>query len=103
HTVEGGALITGDEQAAHRFAYLRNFGHKGQEDFWGLGINAKNSELHAAMGLCVFPYIEEIIRKRRELSLLYDTALLNDNLHIRRPEIPAETEYNFAYYPVIFE
>ncbi|HLP19244.1 MAG TPA: aminotransferase class V-fold PLP-dependent enzyme, partial [Chitinophagales bacterium] len=58
HTTEGGALITNDEDAAHRFSYMRNFGHKGQEDFWGLGINAKNSEFHAAMGLCVFPHIE---------------------------------------------
>ncbi|MBL0309760.1 MAG: DegT/DnrJ/EryC1/StrS family aminotransferase [Bacteroidetes bacterium] len=103
HTVEGGAIITNDEQNAHRFSYMRNFGHKGQEDFWGLGINAKNSEFHAAMGLCVFPYIEEIIKKRKELSEQYDELLLSGGLNIRRPEIPAETEYNYAYYPIVLE
>ena len=103
HTVEGGALITNDENAAHRFSYLRNFGHKGQEDFWGLGINAKNSEFHAAMGLCVLPHVADIIKKRKELSTLYDKLLLGKETTIRRPVVPANTEYNYAYYPVIFE
>jgi len=103
HTVEGGALITNDEALAHRFSYLRNFGHKGQEDFWGLGINAKNSEFHAAMGLCVLTSIADIIAKRRVLTELYDNLLLTDNLNIRKPIIPESTEYNYAYYPVIFD
>ncbi|MBP6730575.1 MAG: DegT/DnrJ/EryC1/StrS family aminotransferase [Chitinophagales bacterium] len=103
HSTEGGAIITNDEKAAHIFSYLRNFGHKGQEDFWGLGINAKNSEFHAAMGLCVLPYVEDIIAKRKELSELYDELLVKTKLAIRRPQIPTGTDYNYAYYPVIFE
>jgi len=82
---------------------MRNFGHKGQEDFWGIGINAKNSEFHAAMGLCVLPYIDEIIKKRKDLSELYDELLLKNDLKITRPVIPIGTEYNYAYYPVLFE
>lgn len=103
HTIEGGALITQDENAAHRFSYLRNFGHKGSEDFWGMGINAKNSEFHAAMGLCVLPYVDEIIKKRRALSELYDEQLIRQKLPVIRPSIPTGTDYNYAYYPVIFE
>jgi dTDP-4-amino-4,6-dideoxygalactose transaminase len=103
HSIEGGALITNDETAAHTFSYMRNFGHKGQEDFWGLGINAKNSEFHAAMGLCVFPHIEEIISKRKELSAHYDELLFASKQGLSRPNIPAHTEYNYAYYPIIFE
>ena len=103
HTTEGGGIIANDEQVAHRFSYMRNFGHKGQEDFWGVGINAKNSEFHAAMGLCVLPYIEEIIKKRQELSELYDELLIDKGLAITRPLVPQGTEYNYAYYPVLFE
>ena len=103
HTVEGGAVVTNDENLSHRFSYLRNFGHKGQEDFWGLGINAKNSEFHAAMGLCVLPHIAEIIARRKELTELYNKFLLNENQKIKRPVLPTNTEYNYAYYPVIFE
>jgi len=103
HTTEGGGVVANDETIAHRFSYMRNFGHKGQEDFWGIGINAKNSEFHAAMGLCVLPYIEEIIRKRKDLTELYDELLLKNDLQITRPVIPAGTDYNYAYYPVLFE
>jgi dTDP-4-amino-4,6-dideoxygalactose transaminase len=103
HTTEGGGVVANDETVAHRFAYMRNFGHKGQEDFWGIGINAKNSEFHAAMGLCVFPYINEIIAKRKELSELYDELLLKGELKLARPVIPHGTEYNYAYYPILFE
>jgi dTDP-4-amino-4,6-dideoxygalactose transaminase len=103
HTTEGGGIVSNDENVAHRFSYMRNFGHKGQEDFWGVGINAKNSEFHAAMGLCVFPFIEEIIKKRRELSELYDELLLDKGFKLVRPGVPEGTELSYAYYPVVFE
>ncbi len=43
---------------------MRNFGHNGFEKFWGIGINAKSSELHAAMGLCLLPVINKIINQK---------------------------------------
>jgi dTDP-4-amino-4,6-dideoxygalactose transaminase len=101
HTGEGGAVITDDDELAHRISYMRNFGHKGQEDFWGLGINGKNSEFHAAMGLCNLPYVEEIIRSRKRICDWYDELL--DLSLIRKPRIPAATQYNYAYYPVLFQ
>ena len=103
HTTEGGGLVTNDEATAHKFSYMRNFGHKGQEDFWGIGINAKNSEFHAAMGLCVLPYIDEIIKKRKNLSELYDELLPVNSSAVIRPAIPKHTEYNYAYYPIVLE
>ena len=100
HTVEGGAVITDDDEIAHRIGYMRNFGHKGQEDFWGLGINGKNSEFHAAMGLCNLPYVKEIIAARKQVCVWYDELLADSDL--TRPQIPDGTEYNYAYYPVLF-
>lgn len=102
HTVEGGGIATNDDELAHRIAYMRNFGHKGQEDFWGVGINGKNSEFHAAMGICVYPYIQEIMQKRRALSELYDLYINQYQIDLKRPSIPERTLYNHAYYPVIF-
>jgi dTDP-4-amino-4,6-dideoxygalactose transaminase len=102
HTVEGGAIVTNDDNLAHRIGYMRNFGHKGQEDFWGMGINGKNSELHAAMGLCVFPHIEKIISRRRMLSEVYDACIKEARTGLQRPVVNAATTYNYAYYPVIF-
>lgn len=100
HTVEGGAIITDDDELAHRISYMRNFGHKGQEEFWGLGINGKNSEFHAAMGLCNLPHLPEIIAARKQVSEWYDELL--DGSDLVRPLLPEGTEYNYAYFPVVF-
>ncbi len=101
HTGEGGGIVTKDKDLFHKIYYMHNFGHNGLEAFFGVGINGKSSELHAAMGLCVLPKIDELIAKRKEISEHYDTAL--SCLHLRRPIIPKETIYNYAYYPIIFE
>lgn len=100
HTVEGGAVVTNDDDLAFKISYMRNFGHNGQEAFWGLGINGKNSEIHAAMGLSIFPRVADLIARRALLSQVYDNLLLKTSL--RRPTLSADTKYNFAYYPVIF-
>jgi len=100
HTVEGGAIVTNDDELAHKVSYMRNFGHRGQEDFWGLGINGKNSEFHAAMGLCNLPHLPEIIAARKQVSEWYDELLTGTG--VVRPTQPAGTEYNYGYYPVLF-
>lgn len=100
HTVEGGCIICDDYQLARKLLLYRQFGHIG-EDYFSMGINGKNSEFHAAMGLAVMPKIGDIILKRKEVSNLYDTLL---NLkEVSKPVIPDETIYNYGYYPVIFK
>lgn len=103
HTVEGGGIATNNDEVAHRISYMRNFGHKGQEEFWGLGINGKNSEFHAAMGLCIYPYIDKIIANRKLLCNAYDKFFAENNIIIKRPVLPKNTQYNYAYYAVVFE
>lgn len=102
HTAEGGAVITNDDNLAHKISYMRNQGHKGEEDFWGLGINGKSSELHAAMGLCILPKVDKLIMKRKEIAEMYDALLLNKET-IKKPVIREGTEYNYAYYAIIFK
>lgn len=100
HTVEGGAIITDDDQLAAQIRLCRAFGHIG-DDYFGLGINAKNSEFHAAMGLCLLPRVDELIAMRRSLSARYDELL--GELPLQRPQaMLAGLQYNHAYYPVIF-
>jgi dTDP-4-amino-4,6-dideoxygalactose transaminase len=102
HTVEGGAILTNDDDIAHRASYLRNFGHDGPEAFQGLGINGKNSEVHAAMGLCVLPALPKIMAHRKAVCAVYD-ATLNGLQSLSRPRLAPGTDYNWAYYPVIFD
>lgn len=101
HTGEGGALICRSEEVYHNMYYRHNFGHNGPLDFHGIGINAKMSELQAAMGLSVLPYLERIIAYRKTVCDSYDDRL--DFNNIQRLCLRPETEWNYSYYPIIFE
>jgi dTDP-4-amino-4,6-dideoxygalactose transaminase len=100
HTVEGGCIITNNAEMSQKLLLFRQFGHIG-DDYYSVGINGKNSEFHAAMGLCNLPELDRIIAARKEISSWYDAGILN--LPIQRPIALPETLYNFAYYPVIFK
>ncbi len=101
HTGEGGALFCKDDALMHRFFYSHNFGHNGPLDFYGVGINGKISELQAAMGLSVLPYMEEIISARRNVVEYYNKNL---NFTSLKPlKLRENTEWNYSYYPVVFE
>ncbi len=101
HTGEGGMIVCKNRDLYDRFYYHHNFGHKGYLDFNGLGINAKMSELQAAMGLAVLPHFPFIMEQRRkiikEYNQLLDFGMLN-KLKIRK-----EVKWNYSYYPVIFK
>lgn len=100
HSIEGGLVVTKDPDLLRRMAYMRNFGHDGPEKFEGVGINGKNSEFHAAMGLCVLDDIEMIISSRKSISQYYDIIL--KNLKIQKQKIQSNSDFNFAYHPVVF-
>ncbi len=101
HSVEGGAVFSADPYIIERLGRMRNFGHDGPERFNGIGINGKNSEVHAAMGLCVLSRISEILSKRREQSMRYDQLLAG--FPVRKQLINPYCSYNFAYYPIVFQ
>lgn len=100
HTGEGGAIFCKDEELRHKIYYSHNFGHNGPLEFYGLGINAKISELQAAMGLAVFPYLHKIIEERKSVVEFYQNNLSFINFSTMK--IRANTEWNFSYYPIIF-
>ena len=101
HTVEGGAIICRDAEIARRAFLMSKFGHLGEDDYFELGINAKMSEFHAAMGLALLPSVPEIIASRRQCSAWYDEFLADSGL--QRPQVVDDLEYNYAYYPVVFK
>ena len=101
HTGEGGAIFCNDENLYKQFYYSHNFGHNGPLDFHGLGINAKISELQSAMGLAVFPYMNYIISERKKAVDFYNKNLSFNN--IRSLKIRDNTDWNYSYYPVIFD
>lgn len=102
HTVEGGCIICKDNELLDTLYQMRTFGHI-NDDYFNVGINAKNSEFHAAMGLCNLPHLSAIIQSRKQVFEQYDAQLIWGK--IRKPLNPdlMDFEYNYAYYPIVFE
>ena len=100
HTVEGGAIITQSKELYEKLQIMKRHGHQ-KDDYHYIGTNAKMSELHAAMGICNLNYINKIINIRKQITQNYDLAL--KRLPIHRPKLnPNITQYNYAYYPALF-
>jgi dTDP-4-amino-4,6-dideoxygalactose transaminase len=100
HTVEGGSVSCNDPDTIRRLSLMRNFGHNGPEKFDGIGINGKNSEIHAAMGLANWKYLDEILQKRRRIAAEYQKHL--QTLDLQLPPLD-NLEWNCSYYPIVFE
>lgn len=101
HTVEGGMVTTNESETLRLLSLNRNFGHNGPEKFDAVGINGKNSEFHAAMGLSILPDFDKIIAKREQLTSIYNDMLVNFKGH--KQVIKGGVTYNYAYYPLLFE
>lgn len=97
HTIEGGGLVVRDKKVSNNVEFSKRFGHHGDEHYM-LGINAKASELQAAMGLTNLPYVPSIIKQRKKLSEHYDKYLGD---RFEKPKMRKNTLRNYAYYPVI--
>lgn len=101
HTGEGGAVFTTEPTLLKKMAYLRNFGHESPVEFAMVGINGKNSELHAAMGLSVLPSMPSILEQRKEMTHYYFHIL--ERLNVDYPLVHPESKINHSYFPILFK
>jgi len=75
NTFEGGAIVTDDDEIARNARLLRNFFFEGEDNVAGLGINAKMSEIHAAMGLCNMESYPGVLAHNKNVYLRYKENL----------------------------
>lgn len=101
HTIEGGAVFSNNPEHIATMAKMRNFGHDGPAKFSGVGINGKNSEFHAAMGLVNIKYVDEILAKRKHQYELYLEKL--KGLSVQFQSLHPDATYNYAYFPIVFK
>lgn len=101
HTAEGGALVINDDELMAKARSMINFGLDKNGIPSSLGINAKMSELHAAMGLCVLESIDEIFSQRKMTAERYYDKL--NNLPVSFQERHPDYSNNYAYLPILFE
>ncbi|PHS20749.1 MAG: DegT/DnrJ/EryC1/StrS aminotransferase [Robiginitomaculum sp.] len=101
HCVEGGAVIFKDKTSYEKAKKIINFGFDQDNKPIHVGINAKMSEFHAAMGLAVLDDIDYITAKRRELINRYHQKLAHVD-QIKCQNWHVMEQRNGAYMPIIF-
>ena len=100
HTIEGGAVITNDDELAKKIRLLINFGITGPTTIESVGTNAKMNEFEAAMGLCVLDEIDTIKTKRQRI---WETFLQELPGLVQFQQWNPQSQNNHAYAPVLFE
>lgn len=99
HTIEGGGVVTRDAALADKVDLLRTFGHRGNA-YLDVGINGKNTEFHAAVGLLNLSKLEANRGARRRISDTYRELLTKLPLRTLDPDRYPDLDYNYAYFPV---
>ncbi len=84
-TAEGGLVATGHDWLAEKLQCFRGHGFKIDYESRVVGLNAKLSELHAALGTLTLPKIEESILRRRAIRDAYKDELAEEVVwqHVR--------------------
>lgn len=100
HTIEGGAVITNDDELARKIRLLINFGITGPVTIESVGTNAKMNEFEAAMGLCVLDEIDTIKTERQRIWQTYQQELPG---LVEFQQWNPQSQNNHAYAPVLFE
>jgi len=99
HTANGGFVISKTADQKRKIDLLRNFGHNGTNNFEGIGINGKNSEFHAAMGLAILKDADALVEKRKKQSAYYFEKLFDSGFGLI--DIKNMGETNGSYFPII--
>lgn len=102
HTVEGGAIITENNLLAKSIRKKRNFGFGHDKQIKELGINAKMSELHAAMGVSLFESLDSIISKNRIIYDGYLETIAQYSDYCFVLAIDNNVVYHYSYFPLVF-
>ncbi len=100
NTAEGGGLICNNKNLKEKIKSLRSFGFDDDKNIISDGINAKMSEIHAALGLANLKYFSETLIHRRKIYSIYRNELDNCN-NLVFQEIHKGS--NCSYSPIIFE
>jgi dTDP-4-amino-4,6-dideoxygalactose transaminase len=72
---EGGLITTNDSELAHQLRLARNYGNPGSYDTLFPGLNARLSELHAAIALVAFDHLESRVEHRNSVAARYRERL----------------------------
>ena len=99
NSLEGGALVTHDEQTKQRIDYLKNFGFADELTVVAPGINSKVDEVRAAYGLLNLKQVDAAISARQKVAIKYRDGLRNVS-GIRFFDDMPSVRHNYSYFPI---
>lgn len=99
-TFEGGAIISHDAETKQALDRLCNYGIVNETQIEALGLNAKMSEIHAAVGLAQLPYVARDIENRAKVSQRYWGQLSNTQ-GIKCICPPGRAGMNYYSFPIL--
>lgn len=99
-TIEGGLVTYSDVEFFQPMAHIVNFGFTSPEDVRYIGTNARMNEFEAVMGICNLRHFDEEVLRRKRVYDRYVERLSGNNC-LRLFEVPAATQWNYAYMPVV--
>ena len=99
HTAEGGALLCEDLALKSRFEMFRNFGIRNEVEVPEIGINAKMSELHAALGLETLLLVDAERERRARIAERYRERLAGIDA-IEIPVAARADRLSYQYFPI---
>jgi dTDP-4-amino-4,6-dideoxygalactose transaminase len=101
NTCEGGACVSRDPTLNARIRRMRFFGFNGAKEIVDEGLNAKMTEISAALGLANLRHLDGVRLDRTTKGRLYRALLTNCpfiTFQAFKPE-----EYNYSYMPMLFD
>jgi dTDP-4-amino-4,6-dideoxygalactose transaminase len=102
NTLEGGAVLTNDDELAHKMRLMRNFGFVDFDTVVYVGTNGKMNEVSAAMGLVNFDNLSAVVETNRRNWMAYRDGLAGIP-GIRLHQLNERERNNFQYVVVEVE
>jgi dTDP-4-amino-4,6-dideoxygalactose transaminase len=96
NALEGGAVVTNDDELAKKIRLMQNFGFAGYDNVVYIGTNGKMNEVSAAMGITSLETLDEFVGTNRRNYHQYKDEL--DGLPgVRLMEYDESEKCNFQY------
>ena len=96
NTLEGGAVVTNDDDLAQAMRLMRNFGFAGYDNVIHPGTNGKMTEVCAAMGLVNLDHLNDVVAVNRRNHAAYAQGL-SDIPSIRLLDYDPNERGNYQY------
>jgi dTDP-4-amino-4,6-dideoxygalactose transaminase len=101
-SAEGGVIATNDDVLAERCRIGRDYGNPGDYNMRFVGLNARMSEVHAAIALASFSDLEERLIERTSLAASYRDAL-SDIPGLSFPTVPSGDRSTFKDFTLLVD